>query len=147
MKVFKYKINGSPYRVVVQNSDDTSVELEVNGTPYMVEIEPTKKKPVSRIQRQVVSSSSQTKNAAPRPTVTRTAVAAGSIVVNSPLPGVILDLRVSVGDAVKKGDVLLILEAMKMENNIQAPSDGKVAKVSVIKGDSVLEGAELVVIE
>ncbi|MDD3727423.1 MAG: biotin/lipoyl-binding protein [Dysgonamonadaceae bacterium] len=147
MKVFKYKINGSPYRVVVQNSDDTSVELEVNGTPYMVEIEQTKKKPVSRIQRQVVSSSSQTKNAAPRPTVTRTAVAAGSIVVNSPLPGVILDLRVSVGDAVKKGDVLLILEAMKMENNIQAPSDGKVAKVSVIKGDSVLEGAELVVIE
>lgn len=147
MKIFKYKINGSPYRVVVQNSDDTTVELEVNGTPYIVEIEPKKKKSVSRIQRQVVSSSSQTQDVAPRPTVTRTPVATGSIVVNSPLPGVILDLRVSVGDTVKKGDSLLVLEAMKMENNIQAPSDGKVVKVSIIKGDSVLEGAELVVIE
>lgn len=145
MKIFKYQINGSPYRVVVQNSDDESVELEVNGTPYVVELEQKKKKTISRIQRQV--SSSETREASPKPTVTRTAVKAGSVVINSPLPGVILDLRVKAGDTVKKGDTLLILEAMKMENNIQAPSDGKVAKVSISKGDSVLEGAELVVIE
>ncbi len=145
MKIFKYQINGSPYRVVVQNSDDESVELEVNGTPYVVELEQKKKKTISRIQRQV--SSSETRETTPKPTVTRTAVKAGSIVINSPLPGVILDLRVKAGDTVKKGDTLLILEAMKMENNIQAPSDGKVAKVSINKGDSVLEGAELVVIE
>ena len=146
MKVFKYKINGSPYKVVVQNSDAESVELEVNGTPYVVEIEQKNKKPVSRIQRQSVSSSSQTE-VAPKPTVKRTAVAAGSIVVNSPLPGVILDIKVKVGDAVKKGQTILVLEAMKMENNIQASSDGTVAKVSVEKGASVLEGTELIVIE
>ena len=146
MKVFKYKINGSPYKVVVQNSDAESVELEVNGTPFVVEIEQKNKKPVSRIQRQSVSSSSQTE-VAPKPTVKRTAVAAGSIVVNSPLPGVILDIKVKVGDAVKKGQTILVLEAMKMENNIQATSDGTVAKVSVEKGASVLEGTELIVIE
>ena len=149
MKVFKYKINGSPYRVVVQNSDEESVELEVNGTPYVVELEQKKKKTVSRIQRQVVPTSShtQTREAAPRPTATRTAVAAGSIVVNSPLPGVIMDIKVKVGDAVKKGDTILVLEAMKMENNIQATADGTIAKISTEKGASVLEGAELVVIE
>ena len=81
-------------------------------------------------------SSNEHRETTPKPTVTRTAVAAGSIVINSPLPGVILDLRVKVGDTVKKGDTLLILEAMKMENNIQAPSDGKVAKVSINKGFS-----------
>ena len=146
MKEFKYKINGSPYRVVVQNSDAESVELEVNGTPYVVEIEQKKKKPVSRIQRQTPPST-ETTSVAPKPTVTRTAVAAGSIVVNSPLPGVILDIKVNVGDTVKKGDTIMVLEAMKMENNIQATADGTIAKVSVEKGASVLEGTELIVIE
>ncbi len=146
MKVFKYKINGSPYRVVVQKSDQESVELEVNGTPYVVEIEQKKKKPVSTIQRHVSSSSSSQSVEAAKPTVTRSAVAAGSIVVNSPLPGVVLDIKVKVGDAVKKGDTIIVLEAMKMENNIQASSDGTVSKVSVEKGASVLEGAELIVI-
>ena len=145
MKVFKYKINGSPYRVVVQNSDQESVELEVNGTPFLVEIEQKKKKPISSIQRQTSPSSAQTIETT-RPTVTRTTVAAGSIVVNSPLPGVVLDIKVKVGDAVKKGDTIIVLEAMKMENNIQASSDGTVSKVSVEKGASVLEGAELIVI-
>ena len=146
MKVFKYKINGSPYRVVVQKSDQESVELEVNGTPYVVEIEQKKKKPVSTIQRHVSSSSSSQPVEAAKPTVTRSAVAAGSIVVNSPLPGVVLEIKVKVGDAVKKGDTIMVLEAMKMENNIQASSDGTVSKVSVEKGASVLEGAELIVI-
>ena len=145
MKVFKYKINGSPYRVVVQNSDQESVELEVNGTPFVVEIEQKKKKPVPSIQRQAAPSSSQTIETT-RPTVTRSAVAAGSVVVNSPLPGVVLDIKVKVGDVVKKGDTIMVLEAMKMENNIQASSDGTVSKVSVEKGASVLEGAELIVI-
>ena len=60
---------------------------------------------------------------------------------------VILDIKVKVGDAVKKGDTIMVLEAMKMENNIQATSDGTVAKVSVEKRASVLEGSELIVIE
>ena len=146
MKEFKYTINGSPYRVVVVNSDEESVGLEVNGTPYVVEIEQKKKKSISRIQRQVTPSSQQ-REVATKPSVTRPVAAAGSMPINSPLPGVILELHVKVGDTVKKGDTLLVLEAMKMENNIQAPSDGKIARVSIQKGDSVLEGDELVVIE
>ncbi len=83
---------------------------------------------------------------AAKPTVTRSAVAAGSIVVNSPLPGVVLEIKVKVGDTVKKGDPIIVLEAMKMENNIPALNDGIVSKVSVEKGAAVLEGAELIII-
>ncbi len=144
MKVFKYKINGSPYRVVVQKSDEESVELEVNGTPYLVELEAKKKKTISSIQRQVPSS--EQREVAAKPSVTRTAVAAGSVVINAPLPGVVLDIKKKVGDAVKKGDTVIVLEAMKMENNISAPADGTISKISVEKGASVLEGTELIVI-
>ena len=67
--------------------------------------------------------------------------------VKSPLPGVIVDLKVREGDQVKAGQHLLVLEAMKMENNINANKDGKVAEIKVNKGDSVLEGTDLVIIE
>ena len=67
--------------------------------------------------------------------------------VKSPLPGVILDIKVNVGDEVKKGQTIIILEAMKMENSINADKDGKVAAINVSKGESVLEGTDLVIIE
>ena len=146
MKIFKYKINGSPYRVVVQSSDKESVELEVNGTPYVVELEQKDKKPISQIQR-VSKPAPQQATSAPKAPVTPQPASGGINAVNSPLPGVILDIKVKVGDAVKKGDTIMVLEAMKMENNIQATSSGTVSKVSVGKGDSVLEGTELIVIE
>ena len=147
MKIFKYKINGSPYRVVVQSSDKEFVELEVNGTPYVVELEQKDKKPISQIQR-VAKPSPQPASSAPKAPATPPPASGGGLnAVNSPLPGVILDIKVKVGDAVKKGDTIMVLEAMKMENNIQANSDGTVSKVSVEKGASVLEGTELIVIE
>ena len=144
MKVFKYKINGSPYRVVVKDSDSESVELEVNGTPYSVELEQKEKKSISKIKRQTTVVAPQAMSESPKP-VTKTSSSAGA--VNSPLPGVVLDIKVKVGDTVKKGETIIILEAMKMENNIQSTADGTVAKVSVEKGASVLEGTELIVIE
>ena len=67
--------------------------------------------------------------------------------VKSPLPGVILDIRVKEGDTVKKGQTVIILEAMKMENNINAHKDGKISEIKVKQGDSVLEGTDLVIIE
>ena len=70
--------------------------------------------------------------------------AAGAVQVNSPMPGNILDVKVSAGQAVQAGDVLVILEAMKMENEIVAPQDGTVASVSVKKGDTVNSGDLLV---
>ena len=67
--------------------------------------------------------------------------------MKSPLPGVILDIKVNVGDSVKKGQLIVILEAMKMENSINADRDGKITAINVNKGDSVLEGTDLVIIE
>jgi biotin carboxyl carrier protein len=120
--------------------------LEVNGTPFKVELEQKDKKSISRIQR-VAQPSSDSASSTPKPTVTPPTVSKGSNVVNSPLPGVILEIKVKAGDTVKKGDTIMVLEAMKMENNIQSTSDGTVARVSVEKGASVLEGTELIVIE
>ena len=67
--------------------------------------------------------------------------------MKSPLPGVILDIKIKEGDTVKKGQTVIILEAMKMENNINAHKDGKVVEIKVKQGDSVLEGTDLVIIE
>ena len=86
---------------------------------------------------------------APAPTtkVEKPATKAGKNAIKSPLPGVILQIKVNVGDEVKRGQVLMILEAMKMENNIPSDRDGKVVAINVSKGDSVLEGTDLIVIE
>jgi biotin carboxyl carrier protein len=84
---------------------------------------------------------------APSTLVTRPSSTSGKNTIQSPLPGVILDIKCNVGDTVKKGQTLMILEAMKMENNILADGNGKIAEILVQKGDSVLEGANLVVIE
>ena len=67
--------------------------------------------------------------------------------IKTPLPGVIIDVKVNVGDTVKKGDTVVVLEAMKMENNINSDRDGKVTAIQVAKGDTVADGAVLIVIE
>lgn len=146
MKEFKYKINGNPYTVTVTNVEDNIIEMEVNGTPCTVEMEGKSQKQTNSVKRPM--------SPAPTPTsITSTPVArpaAPSGVkssIKSPLPGIIMDVRCKEGDTVKKGQVLMILEAMKMENNILANADGKVAQVLVNKGDNILEGADLVVIE
>ena len=146
MKEFNYKINGTPYRVVVNKTDSEIVELEVNGTPYTVELAQKKKKSLAGVQRPSTVNM-PTPQSASTPLVTRPSSAAGKSSIQSPLPGVILDLRCKVGDTVKKGQTLMILEAMKMENNILANTNGKITDILVQKGDSVLEGADLVVIE
>ena len=80
------------------------------------------------------------------PVVSRPATSGAAGAVKSPLPGVILSVDCKVGDTVKRGQKILVLEAMKMENNINADRDGKIVEIKVNKGDSVLEGADLVVI-
>ncbi|MBK5194848.1 MAG: biotin/lipoyl-binding protein [Proteiniphilum sp.] len=146
MKEFNYKINGTPYRVVVTKSDSDFVELEVNGTPFTVELSQKKKKTLSGIKRPSTTSS-PTPQSTSTPLVTRPSGSSGKSSLQSPLPGVILELRCKVGDTVKRGQTLMILEAMKMENNILANKNGTISEVLVQKGDSVLEGADLVVIE
>ena len=145
MKEYKYKINGNLYKVTIGDIEDNIAHVEVNGTPYKVEMEqqPVKQTVVKPVVRQV-----STTPAAPTTQVVKPATASsGKSGVKSPLPGVILDIKVNVGDTVKKGQTIIILEAMKMENNINADKDGKITAINVNKGDSVLEGNDLVIIE
>ena len=81
--------------------------------------------------------------AASAPKAAPKAAGQGSVKVNSPMPGKILSVKTSVGQAVKKGEVLMILEAMKMENEVVAPEDGTVASIDVAAGDSVEAGVVL----
>lgn len=114
--------------------------ITVNGTPYNVTVEETAAGaapvPVAAPAPKAAPAAAPAPKAAP--------AAAGAVAVNAPMPGTILDVKVGAGAAVKAGDVLVILEAMKMENEIVAPQDGTVAAVNVKKGDSVNSGDVLV---
>jgi biotin carboxyl carrier protein len=146
MKEFNYTINGTAYKVLVRKSDASTVELEVNGTPFVVEIESKEKKKISSIKRPSIGHEVLTpQSVAPTPLVTRP-TASEKFNVTAPLPGNVMEMKCQVGDEVKKGQTLLVLEAMKMENNIAATHDGKVVEILVNKGDVVGEGATLVVI-
>ena len=147
MKEYKYIINGNPYKVSIGDINENIAHVEVNGTSYKVELE---KAPVIAPAKPVVvrqQAVAPTKPATQTTVVNKPAAPAGKSGVKSPLPGVILDIKVNVGDSVKKGQTIIILEAMKMENNINADKDGTVTAISVNKGDSVLEGSVLVTIE
>jgi biotin carboxyl carrier protein len=137
------KINGHDYEVTVKDMNGTKVDVDVNGTAYTVELPETERPKAAPVKRPAPAAA-----AAPAPAAAPTTRPAGGAAgaVRSPLPGVVLNINVAAGAAVKRGDVLLVLEAMKMENNIMADRDGTVTSILVNKGDSVLEGAELVVI-
>lgn len=141
MKEYRYKINGNLYKVTVGDIEENHVRVEVNGTPYTVELE---KKTSPKIK-PVVRTAATTPAAPPAAAVTRPNV--GGKGIKSPLPGVILEIKVKEGDTVKRGQPLLILEAMKMENDIKADRDGKVTSIKVSKGESILEGTDLIIIE
>ena len=115
--------------------------VNVNGTTYEVEVE-------ELTGAAAAASAQAAAPAAPAAPAAASAPApAGGEKIVSPMPGNILDVRVNVGDAVKSGQVLMILEAMKMENEIMSPRDGKVTAVSVKKGDMVEPDTLLCVIE
>jgi len=144
MKEYKYKINGNLYNVTIGDIEDNIAHVEVNGTHYTVEME---KKPKAAPAPKPVARPVAKPAAAPAAAPAAKPAAAGKCGVKSPLPGVILDIKVKEGDEVKKGQTLIILEAMKMENSINADKDGKVTAINVSKGESVLEGTDLVIIE
>jgi len=142
MKSFKYTINGNTYKVHINSVVDDVAEVEVNGTPYNVKMEKPAKKQMVTLKRPAQAPT----NASGELVITRQAAPSVAGAVKSPLPGVILSVDCKVGDTVKRGQKILVLEAMKMENNINADRDGKIVEIKVNKGDSVLEGADLVVI-
>ncbi len=144
MKEYNYKIKGQDFNVKIENVEGDIAKVEVNGIQFDVQLE----KPVAQPKPVVRAVAAPVKTVeAPKAAVEAAQVAAGVTVVKAPLPGTINDIRVAVGQAVKKGDTLVVLEAMKMENNIDCERDGKIASVNVNKGDTVMEGSVLVTIE
>lgn len=143
MKEYKYKINGNPYNVVIKDVQDNIAHVEVNGTAYKVELD----RPAPAAAKVIKRPAAAPKTESGAPVVANAPKSAKKEGVKAPLPGVILDIKVREGDEVKKGQTVLILEAMKMENNINAHKDGKVTAINVKNGDSVLEGTDLVIIE
>lgn len=143
MKEYKYTINGNKYEVAINSINDNIANVVVNGEEYEVQMEkepePVKKKVVVR---PVAQPEAETASA---PTSTNKVDLNNA--VKSPLPGVITEIKVKVGDEVKAGDTVVVLEAMKMANNLDAEKSGKVTAVLVKEAESVMEDTPLVVIE
>lgn len=145
MKEYKYKINGNIYKVGIGDIENGVAEVEVNGTPYKVELE-QKAAPTIKVATPKPAAAPRTATGEKVIAKPAAKAAAGGSPVKAPLPGVVLDINVAVGQEVKASDTVVTLEAMKMENAIKAGVDGKVSAVNVAKGDSVLEGAVLLTI-
>lgn len=145
MKNYKFTINGNKYAVDILEIEDNLAKVEVNGTPYDVEMEFEKyvqPKAVIKIATPPAPKAGSPGASVPNPQAAPT----GGSKLKSPLPGVILDVFVKVGDKVKPGDHIVLLEAMKMENNIDADKEGVIKEINVQRNDSVMEGDVLVII-
>lgn len=142
MKTFKFTIAGQPYETTVNEIEPNVAEVTVNGTVFQVEIEKqeTVKKTVVAPRPAAHAAAAPAKAAAP-------AAPAGITVMKSPLPGSIVKVLVQAGQEVKKGDTLLTMESMKMENIIAAEVSGKVKTVLVQPGQNVMQDAPMVEIE
>lgn len=141
MKTFKYIIDGKEYQVEITDVVDNKAQVTVNGNDFQVEME--------------VQPEAEKKTVTPRPQsdekVETEPSTTGQVnteqAIKAPLPGVITEIKVSVGDQVKAGDTVVVLEAMKMANNIEAEKDGTVTAICIKQGESVMEDTPLVVIE
>lgn len=145
MKTYRFKINGNGYEVAINSVEGKTASVTVNGTPYTVELEDAPAAPVQAVPVQAAPVQAAPAAAPAAPAAKPAASGAGKA-VTSPLPGVIIAVKVNVGDVVKAGQEVAVLEAMKMENSIEATHDGTVTAINVSKGDSVLEGAPVVTI-
>ena len=139
MKKFDFTIRGNKYNVEIKSFEYNIAEIEVNGTPYKVEVhkEITQTK-TPKLVRPVIQKEGSGKIKKKL---------SSSYIVKAPLPGNILKIMINKGDEVKKGDNLMIMEAMKMENNILSEKDGIVKSIKINIGDSVLQGDPLIEIE
>lgn len=150
MKTYKFKIGNNPYTVEIASMEGGVAKVNVNGIDYEVEIEDAPAGAsgagvaASAAGAATASAASAAVSSAPTAAAPAAAPAGPAKKVCSPLPGVILSVNVAVGDKVKAGDKVAVLEAMKMENDIEAEFDGTITAIHVQKGDSVLEGAAIV---
>lgn len=145
MAQYKFKINGNEYNVAINSVEGNIADVTVNGASYKVEMENTPAPAPAAPAAQAAPAAAPAPAPQAAPVSAPAATGAGKP-VTSPLPGVIIEVSVKVGDAVKAGQQVAVLEAMKMENAIEAASAGTVTAIHVNKGDSVLEGAPIVTI-
>ena len=135
MREFKFTIDGKQYNAAVNELEDNFAEVTLNGKTYKVELEKEEAPAAAAVRRPAAA-------AAPA-----SAAPAGLMTVKSPLPGSIVKVLVKAGQAVKKGDVLLTMESMKMENNVAAEADGTVKAVYVEPGKTVMQDDKLLDLE
>ncbi len=149
MSKYEYTVNGVDYNVEIESIEANTAIVTVNGKTFEIEMKETFK---AHPQPAKVETSAPQAAPAPKPAAAPVAAPAAAPAtangtkVTAPLPGTITEVKVAVGDVVKTGDTVVILEAMKMQNNIEAECDGTITAVSVRQGDTVLEGSTLVVI-
>lgn len=150
MKQYKYKVNGVQYDVTINEIQGQLAKVVVNGIPFDVEMQNSQLSednlPDVTTTAAPAAAPAAPVAAAPAATEAAPSGAGEGTPVKAPLPGVVTKINVSVGQQVKKGENVLVLEAMKMENNITAEADGTVSGIAVKAGDSVLEGAVLLTI-
>ena len=154
MKTYKYKVQGVDYEVEIAEVEGKIARVNVNGIPFEIEMQ----KPINAAKHPALAATKRTASpvapaeapaAAPAPAkpAAQPAAAAGSgNVLKAPLPGTINTINVKVGDKVNVGDVVIVLEAMKMQNNIEAENAGTVTSILVNQGDTVMEGAAMLTI-
>jgi len=151
MNKYQYKVQGVDYEVEIEEVEGNIAKVNVNGIPFEVEL----RQPINAAKHPTIV---KPKVEAPKPVASAAPVAAAPVAaqpaapagagnpVKAPLPGTITTINVKVGDTVAVGDVVIVLEAMKMQNNIEAEYAGTVTSVVVTPGDSVMEGAVLLTI-
>jgi len=141
MKNFTFKINENNYSVKIVSQENNTIDLEVNGTSYSVKMkEEIKTSKTPTLVRKPSKS-------APVEPVKVNPSSSGKAKITAPIPGVILSLNVKVGDTIKENDLLLVLEAMKMENSIVAEKSGVVSAINVTVGQQVLQGEVMIELE
>ena len=145
MKEFSFKINGAEYKCAVEELEGGKTQVTVNGKVYEVETE-APAKPVAAPKVAPAVKPAAAPAAAPKAEAPKAAPVAGGMQVKSPLPGSVIKVLVSEGQAVKKGDTLLTLESMKMENAIMAEADGTVKQIAVTPGQNVMQDDLLIVL-
>ena len=148
MNKYQYKVQGVDYEVEIEEVEGNIAKVNVNGIPFEIEMQ----RPINAakhptiVKPKVAAPVQPAPSAAPAPKPQAAAAPASGNALKAPLPGTITSVNVKVGDTVNVGDVVIILEAMKMQNNIEAETAGTITAINVNPGDSVMEGSVLLTI-
>jgi biotin carboxyl carrier protein len=148
MSKFQYTVQGVDYDVEIENVEGNVAKVTVNGIPFEVETkQPIKAAPKAKVKVEAPKpAAAAPAQPAPQPAAQPAAAAGAGTKVTAPLPGTITEVCVTVGQQVKEGQTVVILEAMKMQNNIEAETTGTITSIMVKQGDTVMEGSVLVTI-